>query len=175
MQAAVALREVFGPVPPQALALAPLGPNELIYKPGDPEFVRLASDTLGNEGTPEDGFEAILTSLTGPIGNDGDSLTSGDVDLHEAGFTAGTEQAEALAPLQAEHAQFIADGQPKVDQLLVHLGFQPIGPDGITPVGTGGGSGGDGGDGVDDVELCYSEATGATFKPDIRFGCGEPT
>lgn len=166
---------MFGPIPPQGLALRPIAPGELVYIPGDAEFVRLAADTLGNEGTGDDGFDSSFSQIVGGVDGDGDSVVTGSGELGEAAFTAGAEKAEALTPLVEEHAQFIADGQPMVDGLLVHLGFQPIGPGGITPVGTGGGGDGGGGGGGDDLELCYSEATGATFKPDIRFGCGEPT
>ncbi len=126
--------------------MAQLGANDLIYKPGPPQFADLAAGILGNVGTSGDGFDALFSLVSSTIDSDIASVPALDTILADVGFVAGALDAAVLAPIAAEHAAFLAGGD--VQLTGVDNGFgtgPPPPPPPPGKPGTGGSPGGGGG------------------------------
>jgi hypothetical protein len=94
-------------------AVPPLAPDALIYTPGPPQFADLTASTLGNAGTPSDGFDSLFSSVAGIVDGDIAALAALDTLLAGVAFVPGTLDAVMFAPIAKDYAAFIkaGDGQ----------------------------------------------------------------
>jgi hypothetical protein len=129
---------------PRAPVIPPLNQSDLIYTPGQPEFLQLAGDTLGNVGTDKDGFDVLLSDILAAVAADDASGGIGDAELLLAAFTPGDFEAAVYRPVAEDIVAFQAAGDALISGAPAP---DPTGGGGggAPPGGTGGGGGGGGG------------------------------
>lgn len=102
------------PPPPQiervsrpGAALPRLGEDAFVFTPPPPVFLALVADTLGDAGSPADGFEEVLLTTASLMDADIDSLQELDQHLVDADFAEGKLAADVGAPMAEDHLALI--------------------------------------------------------------------
>jgi hypothetical protein len=65
--------------------LAPIDNSLVSYTPGQPEFLQLVTDTLGNVGTPSDGFDSAINAIMALMPGTDAAMAALDAPLYDMG------------------------------------------------------------------------------------------
>lgn len=117
-----------------------LTPDQLDLSTDTFDFTQTITDTLGNFGTPDDGFDSLVLEVVTELANAGDPGDALDGDLGIASGIAATIDPNSLAGDAASLPASLAEG----DSILsdVHALSSSVQPVSAPPAGTGGATGG---------------------------------
>jgi hypothetical protein len=119
------------------MTLQRLTDTDLTITPIDPQFLAIASETLGNFGESTDGFDEIMLIPTGALTGDINSLDDLGQDLLDMDFIEGEFAGNAWKPVGDAMQPFTDTGDTIIGAFN----------DAVTPPDTSGGGGNGGGGG----------------------------
>jgi hypothetical protein len=102
-------------------ALPFMGANDLLYRPGPPQFQSLTSGTLGNLGTPQDGFDSLFTSVASILDADITAVGALDTILTGVGFVEGALDAALFSPIAKLYAPLLVAGEAQLGKIETGL------------------------------------------------------
>ena len=106
------------------LRLVKLTDADITLSGAPPGLTQTAADTLGNDMTDADGFDAILLGITSAISADWPWVQTWDTLTAAADFPGGQISATLLLPLIADFALFAASGDAQAADLDATLSGQ---------------------------------------------------
>ena len=119
---------------PQSFA-ALLTEKDLVYTPRSPEFLKLATDTLSNFATDQDGFDSVLNGLLTSLPPADIVSTTLDPALAALAPTAAGLQTDNEAEAESALQALVAAGQPASDD-AARSGSAPLPPTWLSVVGS---------------------------------------
>lgn len=97
--------------------LANVLPSQVGYSYGTEPFTALVAAALGNAGTTDDGFDAMLNDAMAALAEDDAAGGLDDSDLAAASFVAGEFEGSVLSPVAQDVGDLQTNGEVSVGQV----------------------------------------------------------